>query len=255
MSVSFDRAAGYYDETRSLPDDLMVQLVGRLLAELPRDGMCLEIGIGTGRIALPLIQHGVRVVGVDISSEMLGKLIDKAGASAPGVAIADATRLPFRANTFSSAIASHVLHLIPEWRLAVDELLRVVVSGGVILASRSADHRAEWSRRVRRHFFAEAGNPPWPPGIDTIEDLDREMEERRVAVRKIEDVRRENVSTISWLLAALEKGIWSACWSIDAETRRRAAAATREWAKHELGDLDEPRATSHRSDWRAYVVP
>ena len=54
------------------------------------------------------------------------------------------------------------------------------------------------------------------------------------------------------LLAAMEQGIWSACWSIDEESRRRAAAATQKWAASQYGDLDEPRPTRQSSDWRAY---
>ena len=141
-SISFDRAAEYYDQTRSLPDALMERLVSRLFAELPREGLCLEIGIGTGRIALPLMRHGVKVVGVDLSMQMLRKLLDKAPV-APSVAIADATHLPFGNSTFRSGIASHVLHLIPSWKVAVDELVRVVGPDGVFLASRSTDARAE----------------------------------------------------------------------------------------------------------------
>lgn len=252
-SVSFDRAADYYDQTRSLPADQMQLLVSRLLAELPPRALCLEIGIGTGRVGVPLRSKGIRVVGVDISAEMLGKLREK-DETLP-VAIADATRLPFGDRTFSAAVAAHVLHLIPGWRAAVDELLRVVAPGGVILASRAAGIRSEWQRAVRHHFYAEAGNPPWPPGIDTIEELDADMRSRGAAVREIEDVTGEGSSTISALLSALDKGIWSACWFIDEETRHRAVNATREWARRELGDLDAPRPTSHGSDWRAYVLP
>jgi len=254
-SISFDRAAGYYDATRSLPDDLMAVLVSRLLAELPRDGLCLEIGIGTGRIALPLARRGVRVVGVDISLEMLRKLVDKAGASSPLVAIADATRLPFADDTFSSAVAAHVLHLIPGWKAAIDEVTRVVVPGGVLLASKGAELRVEWQVKIRRRFFAEAGDPPWPPGIDTMQELDQEMRGRGATVREVEDARREGAYSIAELLAALEQGIYAACWSIDEETRRRAGAATGEWARHEFGDLDAPRPSSHSSDWRAYLLP
>jgi ubiquinone/menaquinone biosynthesis C-methylase UbiE len=249
-SVCFDRAAGYYDETRSLPGEQMDLLVSRLIAELPREGPCLEIGIGTGRIALPLMRGRIRMVGIDISAEMLRKLVDKA--AAVPVAIADATRLPFADRTFHSAIASHVMHLIPGWKTALDELMRVVVPGGVVLASRAGGSRSEWHRAVKRHFYVEAGDPPWPPGIDTIEQIDDEMRSRGAVVRKIEDVNSEGSSSISSLLAGLEKGIESACWSIDDETRRRAVAATREWAKSELGDLDAPRPVAHVSDWRAY---
>ena len=248
-SVSFDRAAGYYDQTRGLPDQLMDQLVPLLARELPRAGPCLEIGIGTGRIALPLMDRGVDVIGVDISVEMLRRLRAKAVAK---IAIADATCLPFRDRTFASAIASHVLHLIPEWRVALDEISRVVVPGGVLLASRSADTRAEWHRAVRHHFFDLAGNPPWPPGMNRIEELDSEMRMRGAAVHSLPDVRNETGVSIAELVDALEKGIWSACWSIDDQTRRRAAAETRKWAAMEFGDLDLDRPTRQESDWRAY---
>jgi len=42
----------------------MAGLVSMLQAEIPRDGPCLEIGVGTGRIALPLAREGVPVFGV-----------------------------------------------------------------------------------------------------------------------------------------------------------------------------------------------
>ena len=255
MSLSFDRAAAYYDETRSLPDYAMQLLIARLVAELPREGLCLEIGIGTGRIALPLAAHGVRVVGVDISMEMLRKLIAKAGRNGPPVAIADAIHLPFRDSTFESAVAAHVLHLIPIWRSAVDELTRVVVPGGVLLASKGSEVRVEWQARVRRRFFIEAGDPPWPPGLDSMENLDEHMRTRGATTGKVEDVRHEGAATISGLIAALEKGIYAACWSIDDESRSRAAAATREWARREYADLDASRPAAHSSDWRAYRLP
>jgi len=253
QSVSFDQAAEYYDQTRSLPDALMDELVPILVAELP-PGRCLEIGIGTGRIALPLQRRGMDVYGVDISMGMLRKLVAKSAASPPPVAIADATRLPFGKATFSSAIASHVLHLIPEWRTALDELTRVLTPGGVLLAARSGDSREPWQREVRRRFFAEAGDRDWPPGIRRMDDVDAEMRARGVEVRKLRDVKNESSASVSELLDALEKGIWSACWSIDEETRRRAAAVTREWARREMGDLDAQRPTRHSTDWRAYVL-
>lgn len=251
-SISFDRAAEYYDQTRGLPDHLMDHLVPALVAELPQRGRCLEIGIGTGRIALPLMERGVDIIGVDISIEMLRRLRAKPRGLDMKLLIADATRLPFADSTFASAVASHVLHLIPDWKLALDELTRVVEAGGVLLASRSADSRAEWQRAVRRHFFDAAGNPAWPPGMTRIDDLDAEMRTRGAAVTVLSDVHNEVFVSISELLAALEQGIWSACWTIDEATRRRAADETRMWARAEFGDLDQKRPTRHESDWRAY---
>ena len=50
------------------------------LAELAGDGAALEFAVGTGRIALPLAERGVRVVGIDSSEAMLARLREKPGA-------------------------------------------------------------------------------------------------------------------------------------------------------------------------------
>jgi SAM-dependent methyltransferase len=52
-------------------------------------GGALELGIGTGRIALPLAQRGVRVAGIDLSPDMVAQLRAKPGGEAIPVAIGD----------------------------------------------------------------------------------------------------------------------------------------------------------------------
>ena len=233
----------------------MARLIPMLSAEIPRDGHCLEIGVGTGRIALPLAREGVPVVGVDISRGMLRRLVDKMDGLSLPIAVADATRLPFAAGTFGSAIAAHVLHLIPDWTVAVDELLRVVRSGGIVLASRGAGPSADWGQKVRRHFFVEAGDPSWPPGADRIEELDEHMRSLGVEVRALPVLSTEGEMSIDATIGFLEAGYVSACWSLDEATRKKAAAATREWAAAELGDLDEARPSTDSAVWHAYAVP
>ena len=53
-SVSFDRAASFYDATRALTPEAMAAVQALLRSELQGRGRCLEIGVGTGRMALPL---------------------------------------------------------------------------------------------------------------------------------------------------------------------------------------------------------
>jgi len=255
LSVSFDQAADYYDQTRSLPDNLMAQLVSLLVAELP-SGPCLEIGIGTGRIALPLMRQGVDVYGVDISMAMVRKLVQKAGGWPLPVAIADATRLPFAGATFSSAIASHVLHLIPGWRSAVDELLRVVRPRGVVVASRGGRGAGEeWTRAVRRHFFEAVNSKHGSPGADRIDDVDRYMTELGAAVHKLAVPSAEGAASVAQVIVGLEAGYFSACWAIDEDTRHAAGESTKRWAATEFGDVDAMRPTRHESHWHAYVLP
>ena len=68
-----DRIFEVYDEFYSDCDPASVEV----LAELAGDGPALELGIGTGRIALPLHEKGVPVQGIDASEAMLSKLRSK----------------------------------------------------------------------------------------------------------------------------------------------------------------------------------
>src|SRR6516164_4554019 len=84
-----DVAARYDD-----PDDPMFQPaaidpVVDVLAGLAGDGSALELGIGTGRIALPLAERGVRVAGIDLSDAMVARLRAKPGGGAIDVTIGD----------------------------------------------------------------------------------------------------------------------------------------------------------------------
>jgi SAM-dependent methyltransferase len=59
------------------------------LAALAGDGAALELGIGTGRIALPLAKRGVPVHGIDLSADMLDQLRAKPGGAELPVTIGD----------------------------------------------------------------------------------------------------------------------------------------------------------------------
>jgi SAM-dependent methyltransferase len=59
------------------------------LAGLAGEGRALELGIGTGRVALPLSQRGVEVHGIDLSQAMVARLREKPGGEEIGVTIGD----------------------------------------------------------------------------------------------------------------------------------------------------------------------
>ena len=60
-------AATYDDSSEGMFNPALVEAVADVLAELAGDGRALELGIGTGRIALPLARRGVPVHGIDLS--------------------------------------------------------------------------------------------------------------------------------------------------------------------------------------------
>ena len=72
-----------------MTDAAVVDPIVDFLVGLAGDGAALELGIGTGRIALPLAQRGIRVHGIDLSEAMVARLQAKPGAEQIGVTIGD----------------------------------------------------------------------------------------------------------------------------------------------------------------------
>jgi SAM-dependent methyltransferase len=85
-----DRVAARYDESAAeMFEPAVVDPVVDLLVELAEGGRALELGIGTGRIALPLAQRGVPVHGIELSKAMAARLRTKPGGEDIGVTIGD----------------------------------------------------------------------------------------------------------------------------------------------------------------------
>ncbi len=85
-----ERVAARYDE--SVAEMFDAEIVGPaidFLAEIAGGGRALELGIGSGRIALPLVQRGVPVYGIDLSEAMVARLRAKPGGEDIGVTIGD----------------------------------------------------------------------------------------------------------------------------------------------------------------------
>ncbi len=84
-----ERVAATYDESSDIFEPGAVDAAADVLAGLAGGGRALELGIGTGRIALPLARHGVEVHGIDLSRAMVARLRAKPGGDAIGVTIGD----------------------------------------------------------------------------------------------------------------------------------------------------------------------
>jgi SAM-dependent methyltransferase len=84
-----ERVAARYDDDAEIFDPAVVDPVVDLLVELAGNGSALELGVGTGRIALPLAQRGVPVHGIELSKAMAARLRAKPGGEDIGVTIGD----------------------------------------------------------------------------------------------------------------------------------------------------------------------
>ncbi|MDE2934820.1 MAG: class I SAM-dependent methyltransferase [Chloroflexota bacterium] len=89
-----DRFAGIYDEVHAhLSTPEVVDPMVDVLADLAGEGRALELGIGTGRIALPLAQRGLEVHGLDASEAMVAKMREKPGGDGIPVTFGDFEQL------------------------------------------------------------------------------------------------------------------------------------------------------------------
>jgi SAM-dependent methyltransferase len=82
-------AARYDESSAEMFDPAVVEPVVDVLVELAGDGRALELGIGTGRVALPLARRGVPVHGIELSKAMVARLRAKPGGDDIGVTIGD----------------------------------------------------------------------------------------------------------------------------------------------------------------------
>jgi phosphatidylethanolamine/phosphatidyl-N-methylethanolamine N-methyltransferase len=109
----------------------------------------LEVGVGTG-LALPRYRADKRVVGIDLSREMLMKADERMRAEqlshVEGLLEMDAELMAFRDGAFDIAVAMFTASVVPDAKKLFAEMRRVVRPGGHLL--------------FVNHFAAEAG-PRW----------------------------------------------------------------------------------------------
>jgi SAM-dependent methyltransferase len=261
-SVNFDRAAGYYDATRALPEEAMAELLAALAPELASRPPCLEIGVGTGRIALPLHRAGIALAGGDISAAMLRRLVANADGVPPFPLLrADATALPLADGSFGSVLAVHVLHLIPAWRQAVDEVMRVLRPGGALVASfpggdanaQRQARAAPWRAAVRdacgRHGVVRVRI-----GAGTAGEVSEYLGGRATA-RLLPPVRIAETQSLAGTVRDLEEQRYSWTWPHSREQVLAAAADIRAWAARENVPLDEEHPVEGTLEWWAFELP
>ena len=157
--LSFDRVAAIYDETRGLAPRAMARVLAVLVDQL-QGKRVLEVGVGTGRYAVPLQKSGIRVVGVDISRKMVEFGLAK---GLRDVVFADAARLPFVSGSFDVATTNHVLHLIPNWRDVLREIARVTREWYFTVIERS--DRVDSIKREYDALVKNAGHDWSHPGF------------------------------------------------------------------------------------------
>jgi SAM-dependent methyltransferase len=124
-SLNFERIAESYDRTRG-GEDRGRRFARELHRMLHPARPVLEVGVGTGLIALGLAELGHRVFGMDISEAMARRARKRVG---PRLAVGDARRLPVADASFDQAYSVWVLHVVGDAAAVLREVARVLRPG------------------------------------------------------------------------------------------------------------------------------
>jgi demethylmenaquinone methyltransferase/2-methoxy-6-polyprenyl-1,4-benzoquinol methylase len=126
------------------------------LAAVAPGARALDLATGTGDIAFALAARGADTVGLDITSRMIELAHEKAARasrerSAPRFVQGDMLALPFPARSFGIVTTGYGLRNVPDLELAIDEIARVLTTGGRVL---SLDFNRPSNAIVRSAYLA-----------------------------------------------------------------------------------------------------
>jgi|SRR3990170_146821 len=222
--LPFDRVASIYDETRAIPAKIMARLVHLLLEQLHGKEV-LEVGVGTGRFAVPLQKSGIDVVGIDISRGMVELGLAK---GLRAVIFADGARLPFAPRSFDVSMTNHVLHLVPDWRDVLLEIARVTRESYVTMIEKD---EGQWSLKREYDRLAAEGGHAWKaPGLHE-RDLPGVL--RPDVVMPVGPFTQTVPANA--ILAELERRDYSSQWEVPEDLHRKVMGSLRErWAAREI---------------------
>lgn len=225
--VNFDRVAADYDATRG-GDVRAIACARDVVPHLP-PGDTLEIGVGTGIVAAAVraeASHVARLVGIDISVEMLAK----ASQRLPGAVVrASALQLPFGDARFDAALAVHVLHVVPDLDVALAEAARVLRPGGRLVAVHGEPEHADDALAAVMRPLRELAGPRQDSPAAVVTAAARAgfacVEQHPTSPRTTEYSPAQVADSIA-------RRLWSYMWTIDDQT----------WAARVVPVIDAVRA-------------
>jgi ubiquinone/menaquinone biosynthesis C-methylase UbiE len=250
MSANFDKAADKYDATRGFPLGVADRIATWVLSRLPKDPTVAEIGVGTGRIAIPFIECGVRYSGFDISQQMMDRLQAKLGGDLRRAQLfmADITQpLPVPPESQDAVIAVNIFHLVDSAK-AVTQVRRILKPHGALVWGYSQPDELS-PQRIRTVFndnVEALGGPRrrelFPrPVLDLLAQWGARATRHTAAVWQVTESPRE-------ILEPIRSKAHSFTWEIPDDIVAEASRRTEIWARSEYGDLDRPLEYDMRFD-------
>jgi ubiquinone/menaquinone biosynthesis C-methylase UbiE len=258
------RVAHAYDRNRYHPPEVSGRIATAISDPLEhafKDAHALEVGVGTGRIGVPVVARGFRFTGVDTDAEMMELFRAKVSGVSHKVSFveADAQDLPFEANTFHAVIAVHVWHLVPDLELALTEAARVLRPGGFLFEgwdapdpeSPALEIQDAWCEAVKRlgHTVHRGAHRA------ALETSRKFFKRRKLQPTEAEIAHWEVINTPIEVVEALSEGLYSFTRGVPLEVRVRAAREIKGFLTERFPNIETPLKTSWSFQLRTTRIP
>jgi ubiquinone/menaquinone biosynthesis C-methylase UbiE len=222
-SLSFERIADRYDATRG-GEQRGRRTAANLAPLLNPASPVVEVGIGTGIVALALRQLGFTVLGVDLSPAMAQQARRRLG---PVVAVGDAAQLPVADAAIQQAVSVWLLHLVADRAVVLAEMARALRPGGRYLVI-PVQVRVPPQDEIERLLF-DLRNQLDPTG--GWRDDDRQvLDAAHVAGFTLVDQRHASLGEVpqspAEIADKIEAKTWSNLWDLTDEQWRTVVAPT-----------------------------
>lgn len=253
--VDFSANAAIYDRRHGLwvADDTLDGLWQT--ARIRAGASVLDVGAGTGRVAIPLAARGCRVTAIDPAAGMLAQLRAKDGECRVHTVVAEGARLPFQGDRFAVAVVARLLYLTADWRAVLNETCRVLTPEGVLCHEwGNGQDDEEWVRirEEARRLFAQAGVArPFHPGARAEAEVDDYLTSRHLVQQGSVQGGPGPVITIREFLRRLVDGELSYVWNVPSEVREACLPRLLRWADQTF-DIEQSLPMPRRTDWAIF---
>lgn len=219
---------------------------------MPRDATVIDIGAGTGRVAIALASKGVQLIAVDPALPMLQTMQRKSGEGLVLAVAAEGTCLPFCSNMADAVVLARLLYLVADWRGVLREAKGVLRQGGILFHEwGNGDASEAWVqvREKARSLFQEAGvADPFHPGARSEGEVDS-------CLRDLGFHRRERIEagagptiTLGDFLNKIQSGEFSYVWNVPKDVQDCCLPQLRCWCESKF-DLHQPASMPAALHW------
>jgi SAM-dependent methyltransferase len=224
-------------------------------AQLHQSARVLDIGAGTGRVAIPMAACGCDVVALEPSAGMVKELRAKDPSATVSIIVGEGARLPFPAASFEAVVIARLLYLTPDWQQILAECRRVLLPAGRLLHEWGNGESDEAWVRVReeaRRLFESAGVArPFHPGVRSEAVVEQRLEQLGFDNAAGVSMSSGETTTLGEFLRRLAEGELSYIWALPPSVRAECLPRLMRWAGQTF-DLQEPMAMPRAVRWSLY---